>query len=102
MASKSKTQLVYECAKVYQLPLNHDSDELCVHPQKTVDLVTFTEEIHNGKLHFLCCEEVTSALIYYIKTKTRTSQRAECLQTTWGPFLAKFKATAVQFGQEIT
>ena len=23
-------------------------------PQKTADLVTFTEEIHNGKLHFLC------------------------------------------------
>ena len=25
-------------------------------PQKTVDLVTFTEEILNGKLHFLCSE----------------------------------------------
>ena len=23
-------------------------------PQETVDLVTFTEEIINGKLHFLC------------------------------------------------
>ena len=23
-------------------------------PQKTTDLVTFTEEILNGKLHFLC------------------------------------------------
>ena len=23
-------------------------------PRKTVDLVTFTEEILNGKLHFLC------------------------------------------------
>ena len=23
-------------------------------PQETVDLVTFTEEIFNGKLHFLC------------------------------------------------
>ena len=25
-------------------------------PHKTVDLVTFTEEILNGKLHFLCSE----------------------------------------------
>ena len=24
-------------------------------PQDTSDLVTFTEEIPNGKLHFLCC-----------------------------------------------
>ena len=27
-------------------------------PQKTVDLVTFTEEIPNGKLHFLCNERI--------------------------------------------
>ena len=26
----------------------------CIVPQFTVDLVTFTEEILNGKLHFLC------------------------------------------------
>ena len=26
----------------------------CTVPQFTVDLVTFTEEILNGKLHFLC------------------------------------------------
>ena len=25
-----------------------------LNPQKTADLVTFTEEILNGKLHFLC------------------------------------------------
>ena len=25
-------------------------------PQETADLVTFTEEILNGKLHFLCSE----------------------------------------------
>ena len=24
---------------------------------RTADLVTYTEEILNGKLHFLCCEE---------------------------------------------
>ena len=26
-------------------------------PQKTEDLVTFTEEILNGKLHFMCSEQ---------------------------------------------
>ena len=26
-------------------------------PQETADLVTFTEEIFNGKLHFLCSGE---------------------------------------------
>ena len=30
--------------------------------QKTVDLVTFTEEICNGKLHFLCSD---SLVLYY-------------------------------------
>ena len=29
-----------------------------LNPQETVDLVTFTEEILNGKLHFLCSEKV--------------------------------------------
>ena len=27
-----------------------------VNPQKTADFVTFTEEILNGKLHFLCSD----------------------------------------------
>ena len=29
-------------------------------PQKTADLVTFTEEVLNGNLHFLCGGEVNS------------------------------------------
>ena len=29
-------------------------------PQETVDLVTFTEEILNGELHFLCIDTFTS------------------------------------------
>ena len=29
-------------------------------PQETVDLVTFTEEILNGKLHFLCSANLKS------------------------------------------
>ena len=28
--------------------------------QETADLVTFTEEIHNGKLHFVCSVNDTS------------------------------------------
>ena len=28
--------------------------------QETVNLVKFTEEILNGKLHFLCCVEIWS------------------------------------------
>ena len=27
---------------------------MCSNPQETADLVTFTEEILNGKFHFLC------------------------------------------------
>ena len=27
---------------------------MCPNPQETADLVTFTEEILNGKLYFLC------------------------------------------------
>ena len=27
---------------------------MCPNPQETVDLLIFTEEILNGKLHFLC------------------------------------------------
>ena len=32
-------------------------------PQETADVVTFTEEILNGKLHFLC----SSILIFFFK-----------------------------------
>ena len=32
-------------------------------PQETMDLVTFTEEILNGKLHFLCSDVFTVSLI---------------------------------------
>ena len=36
-------------------------------PQKSTDLVTFTEEIFNDKLHFLCSEDF---LIPYVDVKT--------------------------------
>ena len=31
-------------------------------PQETADLVTFTEEILNGKLHFLCSDNINSSI----------------------------------------
>ena len=34
--------------------------------------------------------------------KTRISQNADCLQTIWGPFSIKFKATAIELDQERT
>ena len=33
-------------------------------PQETADLVTFTEEILNGKLHFLCNEIVKFGMYF--------------------------------------
>ena len=33
-------------------------------PQKTADLVTFTEEILNGKLHFLCSASYAPKIIF--------------------------------------
>ena len=34
---------------------------MCSNPQKSGDLVTFTEEILNGKLHFLCSPKVENS-----------------------------------------
>ena len=34
-------------------------------PQETADLVTFTEEILNGKLHFLCSDEIYTLILKY-------------------------------------
>ena len=38
-------------------------------PQETADLVTFTEEIRNGKLHFLCGVLITT-LTKKVSTKS--------------------------------
>ena len=35
-------------------------------PQETADLVTFTEEILNGKLHFLCSERFLASVFFLI------------------------------------
>ena len=34
-------------------------------PQETADLITFTEEILNGKLYFLCSETATTTRYHY-------------------------------------
>ena len=34
-------------------------------PQKTADLITFTEEILNKKLHFWCCENKCQVLVIF-------------------------------------
>ena len=36
-----------------------------LNPQETTDLVTFTEEILNGKLHFLCSVWFGSKYVFY-------------------------------------
>ena len=43
----------------WSLPLRISSVNVNRKLQKTADLVTFTEEILNGKLHFLCSGEAT-------------------------------------------
>ena len=47
-------------------------------PQKTADLITFTEEILNGKLHFLCSvksRRVSNFVIYYLRNCQWSAER---------------------------
>ena len=39
---------------------------MCLNPELPADLVTFTEEILNGKLHFLC-----SVACYHVRRKAQ-------------------------------
>ena len=49
------------------------STVLCeFYPQFYADLVTFTEEILNGKLHFLCSENYGKLLMQYFKELSET------------------------------
>ena len=43
-------------------------------PQETEDLVTFTEKILNGKLHFLCSEIAWFLLVYLVSINTAKHQ----------------------------
>ena len=57
-------------------------------PQETADLVTFTEEILNGKLHFLCSATIELVIIKKIMRKStvageipfanKTSEKKRC------------------------
>ena len=38
-------------------------------PQETEDLVTFTEEIFNGKIHFLCSVSIHVPLLHLLKVQ---------------------------------
>ena len=44
-------------------------------PQETVDLVTFTEEILNGKLHFLCFNKFANNARLFMTSLFMTFQR---------------------------
>ena len=44
-------------------------------PQETADLVTFTEEILNGKLHFMCSERPVKIVANSLSTKVICSSR---------------------------
>ena len=46
-------------------------------PQKTADLVTFTVEILNGKLHFLCSDHSRSVFILLKVTERHGEKRPE-------------------------
>ena len=56
-------------------------------PQETVDLVTFTEEILNGKLHFLCSDSNVN-----IKTLTTFAK-----SSTWDAWLCPKSASAGEY-----
>ena len=67
-------------------------------PQETADLVTFIEEIHNGKLHFLCNDNfkpfLTAPLLNNQTSKLSATigfeiylEKWEWLALDWNPFL---------------
>ena len=78
------------CTKneVYHLGFLH---QMWQNPQKTVDLVTFTAEILNGKLHFLCnvcCTDQFSWSIFeekrdYVDQFDNMSFKEQYWPTTW-------------------
>ena len=69
-------------------------------------LTPFTKKLHVQCLTILWMHLCTPKVIYYIEIKinikTGTSQNAECLQTPWVLFSAKFKATANELHQKKT
>ena len=51
-----------------EIPNPLETTEEIPNPLETTDLVTFTEEILNGKLHFLCSVCFISFKIFVLKT----------------------------------
>ena len=62
---ESESTLIVSTAKKQNFPLRISSVNVAK-PHLTEDLVTFTEEILNGKVHFLCNE--THALVPFLNT----------------------------------
>ena len=60
-------------------------------PQETVDLVTFTEEILNEKLHFLCSVNVKHARNYQERSQTSLIFHFQALQWELSKYLVKVK-----------
>ena len=54
---------IYICLYIYRYIYSY----IHIHIQETADLVTLTEEIVNGKLHFLCSEETIQSKYYLNK-----------------------------------
>ena len=50
-------------------------------PQKAADSVTFTEEILNGKLHFLCIEMGNG--LFFFKKKTQNCNIIKIMACKW-------------------
>ena len=57
---------------------------MCQNPQFPADLVSFTDEILRGKLHFLCCV-CMRALYLAIKVATYFHGVAINITVTWNP-----------------
>ena len=50
-------------------------------PQESADLVTFTEEIRNGKLHFLCSDiskKLPLNIIIQVQVQVINKENPEC------------------------
>ena len=58
-------------------------------PQETADLVTFTEEILNGKLHFSCSEESNAfAILLFVSRIKLILELCQNFYLIWSSFYA--------------
>ena len=67
---------------------------------KSADLVTFTEQILNGKLHFLCCE---TSEIFFSEKQTQYKKRNICFLLFFAAaYVARRPAIAVTCTKDLT